>query len=333
MTPGRTTCLPIAFPAPETISQLLERFVAANVLLLLLQGYLHIGGQAVEQTAAAGIVAEKGLQCGVGIHLYITSTIGCPPGPGVCSQIQTERERMTLPLVQYCKKCRREVPLADRCAHCGSRLGRNSETLSFDMIHVPVKDWFCWNAWLRIALPAVLAVVAVVVAAEAVLGGPEAAAVLLQGSFLPIMLVLVCIMLLSGLLLLWLQRGERIHYAMDRLGLHAWTYLENPKPIRFYARLMTPDTARQLEGDERALLDMTLIRHQFIAWKDVCHTHFWKENGVLLVYRPRWWQVMAVHCPFEEMAAVEQMVLANRRKPIKSKKKNNANKRKDKARS
>lgn len=237
---------------------------------------------------------------------------------------------MGLPLVQYCKKCRREVPLSEHCAHCGGRLSRNSETLAFDVIHVPVKDWFCWNSWLRIALPAAVLVVAGVFAAEYAFGGAEAALALLGSSFLPIVLALLVAALLVGWVALGLQRGERIHYAMDKLGLHAWTYLENHSPVQLKARLLTPDMLAQLEGDERALLDMTLIRHQFIAWKDVRRTHFWKENGVLLIYRPSWWQVMAVRCPVEELGNVQAMVNAHVKQPAKSGKKPAA-KRKKKA--
>lgn len=236
-----------------------------------------------------------------------------------------------MPLVQYCKKCRKEVPLAEQCPYCGARLNKNSETLSFDIIHVPLKDWFSWNAWLRIALPVIAAVVLLVVTAELAAGGTAAALKLLKGSFLPLMLLVLGILLLAGLVLLRLQGGERIHYAMDKLGLHAWTYLEQPTALQLYARLMTPDMVRRLEGDERALLDLTLIRHQFIAWKNVSRTHFWKENGDLLVYRPHWWQQMTVHCPLEEMAAVEQMVNAHVKNGGKSSRRKPAAKRKKKA--
>ncbi len=315
----RQICLPLAVSASKTVRTLFQRFVTANGLLLLLQSYLHLRGQAVKQAAAAGIVAQQSLQCWVGIHFIITSVIRLPARrKRYAAKRKQERSGSGLPQVQYCKKCRREVPLAGQCTYCGSRLGKNSETLSFDVIHVPLKDWFSWNAWLRVLLPSLVLLVAAVVAAEFAAGGLTATLVLLRGNFLPIMLVLLCAMLLVGLLLLWLQRGERIHYAIDKLGLHAWTYLEDPQPVQLFARFLTPDMVRQLEDDERTMLDMTLIRHQFIAWKDVARTHFWKENCVLLLYSPRWWQTMAVHCPLDEMAAVEQMLVANTKRTVRN---------------
>lgn len=213
-----------------------------------------------------------------------------------------------MPLVQYCKKCRSEVPLSDHCARCGARLAKSSETLSFEVWHTPVKDWFCWNSWLRIALPVLLLIIAAVLAAELAAGGMEAVKKLLGGSFLPVMAGLFCALLLVGLVLLRLQRYERIHYAIDKLGLHAWTYLEDPTPVQLYARLMTPAMVRQLEEDERALPDKTLIRHQFLPWKQVSRAYLWEENAVLLLYRPVWWQAMSVRCPIEELPAIEKLV-------------------------
>ncbi len=213
-----------------------------------------------------------------------------------------------MPLVQYCRKCRKEVPLDSVCAHCGARLPKSSETLSFEVLHVPVKDWFCWNAWLRIALPVLLLVVAAVLGTELAVGGAAAVGKLLTGSFPLVMGGLLCALLLVGLLLLSLQGRERIHYAIDKLGLHAWTYLEEPSSLQLYARLMTPEMIKPLEGDERALMDMTLIRHQFLPWKEIRRAYFWKENAVLLLYRPVWWQAMAVRCPAAELSAIEKLV-------------------------
>ena len=136
----------------------------------------------------------------------------------------------------------------------------------------------------------------------------EAVKKLLCGSFLPVMAGLFCALLLVGLVLLRLQRYERINYAIDKLGLHAWTYLEDPTPLQLYARLMTPAMVRQLEEDERALPDKTLIRHQFLPWKQVSRAYLWEENAVLLLYRPVWWHVMSVRCPIEELPAIEKLV-------------------------
>jgi len=213
-----------------------------------------------------------------------------------------------MPLVQYCKKCKTEVPLGESCTYCGGKLTKSNEMLSFGITHVPVRDWFCWNELLRIALPILGSMMVIVLLFELAAGGPVAVEKLLRSGFLGTMLILLGVVLLVCYVLLQLQGGERIHYVLDKQGVHAWYYLQQSTPVQLYARLLTPDVIEKLAQDEHALPGLVLIRYQSIPWKEVQRVRFWRENAVLLLYRPSWWQAMFVNCPIEEMEAVEKMV-------------------------
>ena len=62
-------------------------------------------------------------------------------------------------IMNYCRKCKREVPPGEACPFCAGKLSKTNERLSFWMGRIPVRDWFAWNQALRVALP-VLGIVA-----------------------------------------------------------------------------------------------------------------------------------------------------------------------------
>ena len=61
-------------------------------------------------------------------------------------------------LTAYCKKCAREVEPGEVCPYCGSKLGKNAAHAAWCVERTPVKDWMCWNALMRILLPAALVI-------------------------------------------------------------------------------------------------------------------------------------------------------------------------------
>ncbi len=221
-----------------------------------------------------------------------------------------------MPLVQYCKKCKMDVPPGETCLHCGGKLTKTSEKLTFGIAHVPVKDWFCWNELLRIALPLLLGVVAVSLLFEMATGGKAAVERLLRSGFPGAMLILLGVILLVFYIILRLQGGERIQYELDKQGIHVRYYLHEAAPVQLYTRLVTKDELEMLAQDEHVLPGLTLIRYRCIQWKDIKRVHFWRENAVMLVYDPEWWQALFVNCPIGELEAVEKMV----RKMLKPKK-------------
>lgn len=74
-------------------------------------------------------------------------------------------------LTAYCKKCAREVEPGEVCPYCGSKLGKNAAHAAWCVERTPVKDWMCWNALMRILLPAALVILLLVLAAEGISGG------------------------------------------------------------------------------------------------------------------------------------------------------------------
>ncbi|MBQ8150938.1 MAG: hypothetical protein IJ041_10525 [Clostridia bacterium] len=213
-----------------------------------------------------------------------------------------------MPLVQYCKKCKTEVPLGESCVHCGGKLTKSNEMISFGVARTPVREWFCWNEWLRIILLLLGGMMLLVLLIETAAGGFGAARELLLGGLLGTMLILLAAALLLCYVLLRLQGGERIHYVLDKQGVHAWHYLNEADPVRLYARLLSPDSVARLAQDDHALPGLTLIRSQFIPWNEIRRVRIWRENAVLLLYRPNWWLTMFVNCPINEMEAVEKML-------------------------
>ena len=78
-------------------------------------------------------------------------------------------------LTSYCKKCGRDVPVGERCPHCGGRLAGNTMRVAWCVDHMPVRDWMCWNAVLRVVLPVLAVTLLITVVLEGVLGGWQAA--------------------------------------------------------------------------------------------------------------------------------------------------------------
>ena len=94
-------------------------------------------------------------------------------------------------LTAYCKKCAREVDAGEICPFCGSRLGKNAAHAAWCVERTPVKDWMCWNALMRVLLPAALFILLLVLAAEGVSGGVAAVEKMLVSGFPAVLLSLL----------------------------------------------------------------------------------------------------------------------------------------------
>ena len=98
-----------------------------------------------------------------------------------------------MPLANYCRKCKAEVPDGESCPYCGAKLTKTGERLSFGISRAPWRDWFCWNRLLRVGLPVWGISFLVISLAELCSGGTEALAGLFRRGF--------------GLTMLWLLGG------------------------------------------------------------------------------------------------------------------------------
>ena len=142
----------------------------------------------------------------------------------------------------YCKKCKAEVPTGEVCSHCGTKLTKTGERLSWTRTRVPVRDWFSWNAMLRIVVPVIIIILAATIAIEAIANGAAGVqAIFVQGFFWMLMSVLG-LLILATLVLLLLQGSEVVRYVLDAKAAHAYTCLQEPKPLQMYTRLLTKQT-------------------------------------------------------------------------------------------
>lgn len=216
-----------------------------------------------------------------------------------------------MPLVNYCRKCRAETPPGEACPYCGGKLGKTGEQISFGVVKVPARDWFSWNEVLRVLLPAWLMAFAGVLAAEAWASGEAGVTALLRQGFLWTMLALLGAVLLSVLALMLLRGPERVHYVLDRQGVHARAYVpQGCAAVRFYARFTSPAAAQRLAGEEsrRPPEGLVLVRRVTLPWETVRRVRVWREGGMLLFFRPGYWQVLAMRCPAGEMEGAEEYV-------------------------
>ena len=92
-------------------------------------------------------------------------------------------------LTAYCKKCGKEVDAGERCPYCGTSLGKTSAHAAWCVERTPVRDWLCWNAVMRLLLPAALAVLVLVLLLEGLSGGISAVEKLLTSGFPTVLLM------------------------------------------------------------------------------------------------------------------------------------------------
>ena len=218
-------------------------------------------------------------------------------------------------LTAYCKKCAREVEPGEVCPYCGSKLGKNAAHAAWCVERTPVKDWMCWNALMRILLPAALVILLLVLAAEGISGGIGAVEKMLVSGFPAVLLILLGTILLLALAALLLQGKELTDYVVDNRGLHEVHYLPDPTPLKLIARLRSP--AQMKEAMQGTGAPVLKLGEKHLAWKDVARVQLWPEKCMILYYAPGWWMRIAAACtPFiwEDVTALTREKLGRKRK-------------------
>lgn len=196
-------------------------------------------------------------------------------------------------LTAYCRKCAREVDAGELCPFCGTRLGKNSAHAAWCVERVPVRDWMCWNALMRVLLPAALVILLLVLLAEGLSGGIGAVEQMLVSGFPVVLLILLGTILAAAFAALLLQGKELADYVVDNRGIHEIHYLPNPTPLRLITRLKSPSLMKNAEGNVLKLSEKDL------PWKNVARVQLWPEKCMVLYYAPGWWLRIAVACtPF-----------------------------------
>ena len=196
-----------------------------------------------------------------------------------------------MPLTSYCKKCGRDVPVRDRCPDCGAKLPASTVRLAWCVEHMPVKDWMCWNAALRIVLPVLGLTLALTLGLEALLSGLDGVTALLGSGLVPALTGLLIGLLAVLLLIFILQGDDLLDCVIDSAGLHVQQYLCGPTALKLLLRMKSPRLLESM-GEE----DMVLIASREIAWKELRRVQLWPEKTMLLLYAPRWWLRLSVPC-------------------------------------
>ncbi len=210
-------------------------------------------------------------------------------------------------LVNYCRKCKAEVPVGETCAYCGGKLSQTNEQISFGIVRAPVKEWFVWNGFLRVALPVMALVFVTVVIAEALATGADGVIALMRGGFGTAMLWVLGGILALIWLLLTLQGPENVHVVLDRQGVHVRTYLPEGNELGIALRFVSAQAAEKLaqEDDRPPLPGLTLVRRVTLPWDGIRRVRIWREGGAILFFRPSFWQAAAVRCPFSVLPEAE----------------------------
>ena len=196
-----------------------------------------------------------------------------------------------MPLTSYCKKCARDVPVGDICPDCGGKLAASAVRLAWCVDHVPLRDWMCWNAVMRIALPAAGITLAVTLLLETIFGGLIGLAQLLSGGLLPTLAWLTLGSLAVLLLVFILQGDDLLDCVIDSTGVHIQQYLPRPTAFKLALRLKSPQLLKQRDES-----DVLLIASRSISWKEIRRVQLWREKGLILLYAPAWWQRLTIPC-------------------------------------
>ena len=168
-----------------------------------------------------------------------------------------------------------------------------------------MRDWMCWNAVMRLLLPVLGATLALIILAEAIMGGLEGLAVMLGGGLIVSLLGILGMILACMLLIFILQGDDLLDCVIDAQGIHVQLYLPHPTKLKLLLRGKSPSLA---DGCGEVLL----LSGQEILWKDIQRVQLWPEKNMILFYAPKWWMRVSLPCtPFtweEALAFIREKI-------------------------
>lgn len=209
-------------------------------------------------------------------------------------------------ITAYCKKCGQDVPVGDACPQCGARLARSSARVAWCVEHTPARDWICWNSAMRILLPLVVLVLAMILVLEGVAGGAQAVETLLRNGLILSLMGLLLLVTALLLLALILRGDDWLDCVVDSRGVHVSCYLPHPTPLKLLLRLRSPVLMQQIDPADE--IPMVMVSQQDMAWKDVARIQLWNEKNLILMYAPAWWLYLALPCtPFTYEDSMDYM--------------------------
>ncbi len=195
-----------------------------------------------------------------------------------------------MPVVAYCKKCKKEVPLSEMCMSCGKKLPKNSERMSWFYANIPLKDWISWNHVMRIFIPLLAILFVVIIFVEWLSKGTEGLQALFSQGIIFTFLGINLLVVLLVLLLLFLQGKETIQFIIDQKGIHAYTFLAKPTKLKWVLRLQPIPK----KNGERDLTAPVAQRH--LLWAEIKGIGLWPDKWKILLYSPKFWLALPIHC-------------------------------------
>ena len=206
-------------------------------------------------------------------------------------------------LTAYCKKCMREVQPGAVCPVCGGKL--SAPHAFWRVSRRPLCSWISWNAPMRLILPCLGVLLAALAAAEVIQGGFGALSAFLSGPVPRVLCWLLAGIVLAVGLVLLLQGRHTCEISADKSGVTQRVLLADPGAIRLLAHFRSP----RLLGVPALRMEYgLLLEERHLAWKDIRRVQLWPEQGLVLLYAPRWWMRMAVPCDGEGWQEITALI-------------------------
>lgn len=195
-----------------------------------------------------------------------------------------------MPIVSYCKKCKKEVPVSDICTNCGKKLPKNSERMSWYYVNIPAKDWVSWNHIMRFFLPVLFFILLLVTVIEGLTRGVEGVKNLLAQGLFQTFLAIGLVMTFLVFILLLFQGKETIHLVIDHLGVHSYTYLVKPSKMKWMLRFQP---IKKKDGQA----DLTgFVAEKHLPWANLRGIALWPDQWKILMYYPKFWVAVPLYC-------------------------------------
>jgi hypothetical protein len=195
-----------------------------------------------------------------------------------------------MPVMYYCKKCKQEVMPDTVCSICGQKLSENSQRLSWSFGLTPMHDFLCWNSILRVALPALILFMLVIMGVEFGSKGTAGLQALLAQGFWSLFFTLAAAMMAVAFVALTLRGRVEVRYILDGKGVHMQVWQVKPSLIKRILGMIPPEAYTDSNGQFEWMLE-----EKHIPWIKLCRVGFWPDRDKILLYSPRFYLALTLH--------------------------------------
>lgn len=213
-------------------------------------------------------------------------------------------------LVYYCAKCQRQNPGA-ACSGCGKTLPSTAARYVWSDYGLAIHDPARIGSVLRVMFFAVMVLLLGMAAVEYIFSGPQVISFLTETNILPILVAVFFGGAALGFLLLALQGGENVQYAMDPKGVLKRTWI-TPSRLKCAARFLRYDP-RAFQNNSEGV-PFLMAHEEYLVWQDAARYVLHPRSGRINLYRPSSFLFMGMHIPREEYDGAAAMVAAKLKK-------------------